>query len=282
MTDFVTPSPEEISHRRRALRQQRRLRNLQSIWRLLAIAGLATGTFWLVKNPFWLILRSHDQVIVDGNVLLTDTAVNELLAFQYPQPLLEIEPEVVAERLRAQAPVAFAQVNRQLFPPRIEIVLQERQPVAVTVPSQPGAAAAEQTPNNFPGLLDAEGYWMPQTEEAGIDRNFDQPTLRVRGFHARYQRQWPDLYQTVRSSTVKISEVDWRSPNNLILKTELGTVHLGIYHSQRLQEQLSVLPRFRSLATHQNAAAVEYIDLSNPQTPAVKLSQTPETTAEMP
>jgi len=37
MTNLATPSPEELSERRRSLRKQRRIRNLQNIWRVLAI-----------------------------------------------------------------------------------------------------------------------------------------------------------------------------------------------------------------------------------------------------
>ncbi|MEM6436382.1 MAG: cell division protein FtsQ/DivIB, partial [Cyanobacteria bacterium P01_D01_bin.115] len=87
MTELVTPSPEELSHRRRTLRKQRRTRNLQHIWRVFAIGGLAVGAFWLMRNPFWLLLQSDDQIILNGNDMLDEAAIYELLALEYPQPL---------------------------------------------------------------------------------------------------------------------------------------------------------------------------------------------------
>ncbi|MEM1291430.1 MAG: FtsQ-type POTRA domain-containing protein [Cyanobacteria bacterium P01_H01_bin.162] len=271
MTELVTPSPEELSYRRRTLKKQRRTRNLQHIWRVFAIGGLAVGAFWLMRNPFWLLLQSNDQVILSGNDMLDEAAIYELLALEYPQPLFEIEPEVIVQRLSTQSPIADAQVDRQLFPPRLEITLQERQPVAVTVPLQPLADAnAELTPTNHAGFLDAQGYWMPQNF-VSVNREFDAPQLRVRGFHSRYHSQWPQLYQTLQTSEIAITEVDWRSPSNLIVQTELGQVHLGVFSPQRLKTQLAMLPRFRSLTDQANLPAVDYIDLVRPETPAVKL-----------
>jgi cell division protein FtsQ len=276
MTDLVSPSPEELSNRRRALRKQRRIRNLQNIWRVLAIVGLAGGAVWFIQKPFWLTLSRPEQVVIEGNQMLADAAIREVLDLQYPEPLLQIEPETVAQRLQTQSPIAFVQVERRLFPPRLEITLQERQPVAVTIPSRPGTEAAdtaEKTPANYPGLVDIEGYWMPHDPSLGLDSKFEVPALRIRGFNRRYQEQWPELYEAMGSSSIQINEVDLRSPGNLILKTELGVVHLGIYDPLRFQEQLSTLPRFRSFTTNPNAPAIDFIDLSNPQMPAVKLSK---------
>ncbi|MGF1461528.1 MAG: cell division protein FtsQ/DivIB [Leptolyngbyaceae cyanobacterium] len=276
MTNFVEPSPEALSERRRSLRKQRRVRNLQHVWRVLAISGLAVGALWLIRNPFWLLLRHSEQVTIEGNEMLADDAVHELLALKYPQPIFEVEPEQLINRLKTQSPIAQAQIDRQLFPPRLEITLQERLPVAVTIPSRLNARTEEPTPASQPGLLDAKGYWMAQETAAGLNNSFQLPTLKVRGFHPRYQQVWPGLYHSLQNSPIKILEVDLRSPNNLKLQTEVGRVHLGIYNPQQLPEQLALLPRLSSLTTNPDTPQVDYIDLANPQVPAVKLSQPPE------
>lgn len=285
MTELVTPSPEDLASRRRALKKQRRRRNLQNIWRVFAISGLAASSIWLIRNPFWLMLQNSDQVVIEGNTMLADEAVRAVIAFEYPQPLLEIEPEEVANRLRTHSPIAFAQVERRLFPPRLEVMLQERQPVAVTVPSRPDAAiakATDKTPTNSPGLIDSQGYWMPQETGMTFDNEFALPTLRVRGYHLRYQSQWPELYQSLQNSPVEVTEIDWRSPSNLILNTAVGRVHLGVYNPQHLPDQLATLPRFRSLTTESDVPSIDFIDLSNPQMPAVQLSQPPKSQEKAP
>ena len=283
MTNLATPSPEELSERRRTLRQQRRLRNLQHLWRVLAISGLAVGAIWLIRNPFWLLLRGPDQVIIEGNEMLVDDAVHGLLAIEYPQRIFDLEPERLIEQLQNQAPIASAQVDRQLFPPRVEITLQERIPVAVTIPSRPNAeSATDPTPVTQPGLVDSEGYWLAQSAAAGLNQDFDLPTLKVRGFHSRYQLQWPLLYAAMQASPVGIQEIDLRSPNNLIVQTEIGTIHLGVYDARRLTEQLAILPQLRQLTKDPEAPRIDYIDLANPQVPAVKLSEQPESATAAP
>ena len=284
MTVLDNPSPEELSSRRHALKKQRRIRNLQTIWRVFAISGLATGSIWLISNPVWLMLRSRDQIVIEGNEILADAAIQDLIALDYPQPLLEIEPEDIAERLRTHSTIALAQVERQLFPPRLQITLQERQPVAVTIPSKPSTTAltdTTQTPGNAPGLIDSEGYWMSQ-DGITLGDGFELPGLRILGFHQRYQSQWPELYQSIQSSPVKIIEIDWRSPTNLVLNTAIGRVHLGVYEAQRLRQQLAILPRFRSLSLDSQVPAIEFIDLSNPQSPAVKLAASPNSESNTP
>jgi len=274
MTNLATPSPEELADRRRTLKRQRRIRNLQHLWRIVAITGLAAGSIWLIRNPFWLLLRDQHQVIIDGNEMLSDDAIHEVLALEYPQRIFDIEPERLVELLRTEAPVAHAQVTRQLFPPRVEITLQERIPVAVTVPSRP-LTTDEAVPMHQPGLLDSEGYWIAQNAVADLDQEFVMPTLKVRGFHVRYRSRWSQLYGTLQSSPVEIQEIDLRSPNNLILQTEVGTIHLGVYDARRLSEQLAILPQLRQLTSDPQSPRVDYVDLANPQVPAVKLAAPP-------
>lgn len=283
MTNLATPSPEELSERRRTLRQQRRRRNLQHFWRVFAISGLALGAIWLIRNPVWLLLRGPDQVILEGNEMLADEAVYDLLAIEYPQRIFDIEPERLIEQLLQQAPIAEAQVDRQLFPPRVEITLQERVPVAVTIPSRPAPEATdESTPISQPGLLDSEGYWLAQRVVVGLNQDFDLPTLKVRGFHTRYQLQWPLLYEAMQASPVAIQEIDLRSPNNLIVQSAIGTIHLGVYDARRLPEQLAILPQLRQLTEDPEAPRIDYIDLANPQVPAVRLSESPEAATATP
>lgn len=104
--------------------------------------------------------------------------------------------------------------------------MQERVPVAVVLP-----AGNEENGGDGQflqaGLIDAQGAWMPKTSFSLSDRNL--PTLRLRGLQPQYQRYWPQIYETIRSSPVAIREIDWHDPSNLILHTDLGVVYLGAY-----------------------------------------------------
>ncbi|MEO1095493.1 MAG: FtsQ-type POTRA domain-containing protein [Cyanobacteria bacterium J06638_28] len=277
MVDLVSPSVQELAERRRTLRRQRRVRNLQSLWRIIAVSGMAVGTLWWLTHPFG-ILHSSEQITVEGNELLSDAAIRALLPLNYPQPLLEVETEQLAEALQEQAPVIEVVVTRELFPPRLQVRLQERRPIALTVPTHPPSDSAPSrpyTPAQNPGLLDAQGFWLPQARFVEVEPQFELPALQVRGFQHQYQAQWQSLYASLVASPITVSEIDWRTPSNMILQTELGIVHLGVYTPPTFEAQLATLERLRSLATTNGAPDVEYIDLSNPQSPTVKIIADP-------
>jgi cell division protein FtsQ len=294
MTDISSISRSEMADRRRKLRRQRRWRILQTTWQIVSISSLAIGAIWVATLPDW-VLRDPAQVEIEGNKILTTDTIRSLLAIKYPQFLLAIEPKAIAQRLEdSQAPIAEVQVTRRLFPPSLTVHIQERYPVAVvymipttpvpTNPKQKAASPAEPVPVS---LVDDRGYIISYEKYVSLNKSRDLPTLKVFGMQEQYRAQWTSLYQRISQSPVKVSEIDWREPGNLIFRTELGTVHLGSYTPTRLGEQLQALDRMRKLPDQVNPDEMEYINLNNPQTPQVKMfaappSENPEAEAEEP
>lgn len=255
MPDIASVSPNSIKSRRQALKNQRRWKLLQSIWRLLAVGSLAGGAFWLLLLPYW-SLRDKSQVKVVGNRLLSAEQIRRLLPLAYPQSLWKLPAQQLGERLEAAAPIADARVARQLFPPTLTVAVSERQPVAAA-PTVQGA-----------GFLDAEGVWIPQRFYREAAKDWKPPTLQVLGFEAAYRPYWQQMYPLLAGSRVKISAVDWRNPQNLILKTELGTVYFGAY-TPDFSQKLARLSQMRQLPTRVPSNRLTYIDLTNPTAPTL-------------
>jgi cell division protein FtsQ len=255
------------------LRSHRRLKLLQSLWRTLAVSGLAGGLVWGTTQPIW-VLRESNQVIVEGNRLISKQVIKSLLPLSYPQSLLRIEPEAIARSLELQDTIAEATITRELFPPGLRVQVKERVPVAI---AQSLLALGSSTPNPKAsvGLLDENGVWIPIQTYASQSSNLQLPNLRVIGLPEQYRPYWNQLYQAVSRSPIKVIEIDCQDPANLILKTELGIVHLGSY-SARLTEQLKVLDQMRQLPAKLNFSQIAYIDLKNPKTPLVQMNQTKE------
>ena len=69
-----------------------------------------------------------------------------------------------------------------------------------------------------------------------------------------------------------MTEINFQDPTNLILKTELGNVHLGS-PSNRLTEQIQALVQMRRLPNEVNPSNIDYIDLKNPAIPLVQMNQ---------
>lgn len=274
MTGFSSISRTDLNQRRRDLRRQRRVRGLQSGWRVVAVSGLTAGLVWVSTLPSW-VIRQPDQVEIEGNQLLTTEAIQALLPLEYPQSLLQVRPQALVQALETKAPIAEATVTRHLFPPRLTVQVKERQPVAVAILDIPASKTAG-TPGlatgktSKTGLLDASGKWMSLESYAAVKKAFKLPSLKVLGMRSEHAPYWAELYPIISRSPVKILEIDWRNPTNLILKTELGVVHVGPYSSS-FAAQVSTIDQMRKLPQHLKSTQIAYIDLRNPTAPAVQV-----------
>lgn len=273
MTNLGSVSTNELGRRRQQLRRQRRIKLVHVLWQVMAVSSLTGGLFWLINQPIWFI-RQPEQIKVEGNQLLSDQMVRSLLPLSYPQSLWKIQPQALAESLESRGQIASANVTRQLFPPSLMINIQERQPVAVAYPT---SNISDNRNNQQIGWLDATGDWMPLENYTELEKSKQLPSLKVIGNINQYHPYWSPVYQALIRSPVKIQQINWEDPNNLILETEIGTVHLGPY-SSKFPEQLRVIDRMRNVSQKLDKSEMMYFDLKNPNQPLVQMR--PESTAQ--
>ncbi|MBD2742397.1 FtsQ-type POTRA domain-containing protein [Coleofasciculus sp. FACHB-1120] len=280
MTSIASVSQTELSQRRQKLRRQRRVKSFQAMWRVVFATGLAGGLVWVTTLPAW-VIRKPEQIAIEGNKTLSITAIRSLLPLSYPQYLLRLQPQLIAEELELQPAIKEAIVTRQMLPPGLTVQVKERQPVAIALRTQTRqTATSRQKPSNsktrsqpiLMGLLDEQGVWMPLDSYTDLERTSPLPTLKIIGYRDEYRPYWSALYQAVSRSPVKVFEIDWQNPANLILKTEQGWVHFGAYTS-RFTYQLTVLDRMRDLPAHFSSSEIAYIDLKNPDAPAIQMKK---------
>ncbi len=268
----------ELAERRRRLRRQRRWRSLQSSWRAITVSGFTVGLVWITTLPAW-VIRQPNQIQIEGNQLLSPQAIQSLLPIAYPQSLLSIQPQAIAQHLESQGPIAQAIVTRQLFPPSLSIHIQERRPVAIAYTHSASLEAAPVADRNAAaagiGLLDEKGNWMPLESYTALNQSIQLPTLKVIGTPEQYRTQWVELYQAVSRSPIKVTQIDWHDPANLILSTDLGIVHFGSFGS-RFSQQLRALDQMRQLPQNIDPNEIAYIDLTNPEAPMIQMVEVRE------
>lgn len=276
MPDIANTSKENLTVRRDNLKRRRQRLFWQRLWRQTAMVGLAVGCMSLATSNRWQI-QSSQQISLSGNRLIPTEQVHDLLAIDYPQSLLKIHPLDLERELIAKGPIADAIVRRRLLPPGLNVRIQERTPVAISLPNTDTAITTlARDPQNFlqMGLLDANGYWMPYNSFTRLGAQ--EPKLLVQGMRPAYQKDWPDIYQALQKNPVAVTTLDWRDPTNLILYTELGTVHMGPY-GQNFAKQLTALDRMRNLNAKMDIAEIAFIDLRNPDDPTLEILQATKT-----
>lgn len=271
MAGIVSVSHKDLAQRRKKLRRQRQMKIIQAIWRTIAITGLTGGLLWVAIQPIWVLNAPNQIVMKSGNQVLSQEAMQSLLVISYPQSLWRIEPSAIAKSLQQHPTIAQASVSRRLFPPGLNIEIQERVPVAIAQSSPVSKTDANKQQASL-GLLDASGVWIPLEKYTLVNPNIKLPSLKIIGSPEQYQSYWSQLYSSLSQSSVNVTEIDGQDPTNLILKTELGIVHLGASSTQ-FTEQMKVLAQMRYLSAKINPSEIEYIDLKNPQSPLVHVNQ---------
>jgi cell division protein FtsQ len=263
MADTVSVSRIDLEGRRKKLRKQRRKKIFQTVWQSFALVSLTSGLLWATVQPTWLI-KTEQDVEVSGNKLLSSDKIQSLLPLSYPQSVWKIEPSRIAQSLQKQPLIAQASVTRRLFPPGLIIGVRERVPVAI---AQKSSAKNDKTTIS---LIDATGVLIDVEANNLKTTRVGLPNLKVIGSHEQYREFWSQLYQAVSTVSVKITEIDCQDLTNVILTTEIGRVHLGALGPQ-LTEQMKVLAQMRNLPTLVNTTKIQYIDLTNPDSPTVQI-----------
>ncbi|PMB39314.1 cell division protein FtsQ [Fischerella thermalis CCMEE 5330] len=271
MAGIVSISRTILAGRRKKLRKKRQIKFIQAIWRTIAVTSLAGGLLWIAIQPIW-VLKTPKDVVISGNQLLSDEEVQSLLMLSYPQSLWRIEPYKIARSLQQQPSIAQATVSRRLFPPGLVVQLQERTPVAIAQVRREQDNSKNGNTKVIMGLIDANGVWIPLENFTSLNSKVKLPTLKVIGSPEQYRPHWSYFYEAISQTSLKVTEIDWQDPTNLILKTELGLVHLGT-PSPQLPEQIKVLAQIRHLPSQLNPNDIEYIDLKNPEHLLVQMNQ---------
>jgi cell division protein FtsQ len=236
------------------------------------MTGLTLGVIWMVTLPDWMI-RDPRQIVIQGNKSLSSDMIRAMLTISYPESILALRPDALAQQLKQQAPIADATVTRRMFPPSMVVQVQERHPVATVYVSPSTSLTPNRRFDNLfaTALIDGAGVWIPYEKFVALNQSQKLPALKVIGLQEQYQAQWVSLYQAVSRSPVKITMIDWREPSNLILYTDIATVHCGPFGS-RFEQQLQILDQMRQLPDNIKSEQVAYIDLSNPDMPMLELA----------
>ncbi|QDZ39164.1 FtsQ-type POTRA domain-containing protein [Euhalothece natronophila Z-M001] len=263
MTSTYYAHPD-IRQRRVALKRQRQLKMLQSVWRTLIVTTITGGLAWASFLPQW-GLRQPEEMVIQGNEYLSSEAIYDLLAEATSEPVITLSPDKIKGTLEKQAPIKEVTVTRELYPSRLTIAVKESPPVAKTISSPTTVAPLEE------GYIDANGRWMSQ-EKYQSSEALPADVIKVIGYRAHYRLQWAKVYPKIEAMSLDVKTINWQNPANLILETELGSIHLG-GNIEHLSQQLEMLAQLRNLPQEVPPNQIRHINLKNPNLILVELTQ---------
>lgn len=274
MTAKTSVSTTRLKNRRDELKSQRRWRNFVSVTRTLLIMSLTGGMFWFLTLPEW-IIKDSQQIKIQGNELLTEDEIRSLIPLEYPQSLLQLSTKDLTEGLQKKIPLTNVVVTRELLPPNLTITVTEKKPVALALAVQMSPTTKKSALKEV-GYIDIDGVFVSNELYQNLAQKPElKPELKILGFPQTYLAYWEDFYSLLSQSSVKITQVDWQNPTNLVLNSELGTVYLGPYTS-KFGQQLMVLEKLESITSKVPKERIIYIDLTDPEIPSIKEKKPPK------
>ncbi|MFM2429381.1 MAG: hypothetical protein RLZZ511_594 [Cyanobacteriota bacterium] len=266
MAGIAPTTRAEFNQRRQSLRRQRRTQRWQALVRLTIVSSFAGAALWSLRQPVW-VIRDANQLRIENNQFLSDQTLRNLVPIKYPQSIFRTQPSTIAAALKGQAPLSSVQVDRQLFPPELIIRVQEQAPVAAVHSKSQKDGQPIAQPD---ALIDAEGQIIPIERYQNLEQGIQLPTLKILGDPQDYHREWIEIYRAVQQSPLVIQQIDWRDSSNLILTTPLGRVHCGTYNRATFNLQLRAIGALKGLTKSIPRNRIDYIDLRNPNSPAVQ------------
>lgn len=295
-----TPEPQivNIRDRQQQLLRQRQQKFRRGAGRTLVILGLTVGLGWAVCQPKWQI-RQSSQVTLTGNQQIDTQTLEHLMVLQFPTSLIRFQPQTLVSKLKANAHISHVVVTRKLFPPRVNVVVRELSPVAMTecegctLVLNPGNKDSLTLGPANVWLLDQRGVVLPADSYPQLEKAHQLPNLTLKSYlqaetrpssptsaqasaakrvsvDRQKQAQWQQMYAAMAVSPVQVKHLNWEDPNQLMLQTKLGQIRMGPY-SQNFTQQLQALDEMRTLPKSVDARQIVYIDVENPENPVLEL-----------
>lgn len=235
------------------LKQQKEQWQKRFLWRSILLTSLVSSLLAITIIPQGKI-KHPNQVQIKGTELVTNSTIYRLLNVPYSQFIWQIPTHRLSQNLESIPAIADVKISKKIFPPLLQIFIEERNPVALAV---------SQSTSDW-GFLDAEGILLdPQYYEPNRGKILVSQ-LKVINFDPSYASLWSEIYSLVKSNpNIRVKEVQWDKSGNLYLKTDLGKVYLGS-DSSRLPEQFTAIANLKNLPKYLNPSEIHYIDLTNP------------------
>ncbi|MCP9837821.1 FtsQ-type POTRA domain-containing protein [Cyanobium sp. N.Huapi 1H5] len=248
--------------RRKELRRQRRSERLRQLWRILVFSGMSVGLGFLLLRQGW-TLREPNQVEVLGSAVVSRDQVIAAAGLRFPQPLMALQPRLVASDLMGALPVEQVKVSRLMLPPRLRVELKDREAVARAV------RRTDRGPEM--GFVDALGNWISIRQHMGI-RSQGDLSLVVVGWNARHRSALAQVLKEREVLGPGLREIRFEPDGSLWLSTtQLGRVRLGPPDA-RLSRRLEVVAHLsRTLPATMKGAPPQLIDLTDPEQPELSV-----------
>ena len=236
---------------------------LIKMWQLLVFSVSSILLIYAFLNQAWEPI-DFDQTKIRGLSGITKKDVKKTINSFYPKNLLELNPKEIESYLIKKLPIKDVSVNRELFPPEIQIEIIEREPIAF---------ASRISSNKVDkGMIDIEGSWIPL--QFVTKSKQDEINLFIENWNQNKRKEIILIIKNRFIFQSPLQEIKINPLQEISLKTEhFDSVLLGP-GTDRLIEQIHKLNQLqKSLPNLLINTKVKIVDLKDPTKPELKIEK---------
>ncbi len=256
---------QQLAHLNSNHRQQQAL----YLWRAL-ILGLFSGSLLValvlyprkIIKPSQIVINSDRSINkekiyqnLDIQVAKSESTQSQLPMFLNARSPWTVSSKNIIARLEAISAIETARITKTIFPPVINIYLQERVPVVTAISE------------GKVGFLDRQGNWLDPSLYNYRSEKLPLTKIKVVNFTNKNKRTYAKLFQLISSyPSIGVKEIIWNEAGNLSLITKDLKVRFGS-NPKFIKQQFNYLVSFPLNSSEKALHNSSWLDLSNPASP---------------
>ncbi len=266
--DEFALAKHSVKHKRieRKIRKKRKKVNrLKAFLRFIILVLLLFLTYEFVKLPGWYLpvdvfKNPAERVEVVNNKIIPTYEINKSLkdikVKKLPIFLFKVYP--IKQELFKIPVIKKVYVRRYGFPARIQIIVREREPIALVKIDLNAKPAAFFTSD---GVLIHNKSYMNLSDYSSALKILTSPSSLNKDMGVKRIRYIEKIVKAVETySDEKVEYIDMRNPNDVYVKIKTTSIRLGTLDStvfERIKRIYTILPQITEVDSQ-----IKYIDLS--------------------
>ena len=203
--------------RRKRIRKEKFKITMQYLWRFSIFSSINLCLFLLMISSAFRQIHI-ENVFIKGNNNISKKIIIDALGVSLPNQLIKIKTYSIKAKLLAKLPLKNIQINRKIFPSRLEILISEREPFAF---------AQRKVINGYEnGFIDSDGFWIPGSMAGQL--SLSRETVLVEGWKKDYSKMISKILKNKDSFGSPLKKINL-SPNGefTLQTTKFKRIQLG-------------------------------------------------------
>lgn len=266
--EFAHPK-HSVKHKqieRKIRKKRRKINRLKTFLRFIVLVSIIFLSYQIFKLPQWYLPQdtfsnsSKNIVEVANNKIIPTYVINQSLKdLSVPKlPIFLVKINPIKKELYKNPVIKNIYIRRYGFPARLQIIIREREPIAIIKTDLKSKPIAFFTSD---GILITHKPYMNLGDYSSVLKILTTQTNMQKNITVKKIQEIEKIVKDVELySDEKVEYIDMRNPNDVFVKIKTTSIRLGTLDStvfERIKRIYTILPQITDMDNQ-----IKYIDLS--------------------